>query len=329
MFEEAAINSANEFKNRKTGLVLFGILQIILGSLSFLFFILSLFTVFISSSFDQADLSQIKPLQMLIGLFFYLLVAVLFIWLGMGSIRTKRWARALTLILSWFWLVTGIMVIAVMIFLMTGGMEQILQGEQSVDSSIFKVVMIFIIFFMLIFMVLLPIGFILFYNSKNVKKTVERLDSKISWTDQCPLPVLAASLMFGYTAIISIFNGIYDWVVPFMGFIFSGWSGALILLLNSLMYAYLAFQFYNMEKKSWVIAIVYNIFWAISLAITFSTKSIWDLYEKMNFNEIQISQLKALGFFDIIIYLMLFIFAGYIGFIIYLKKYFYSETKIN
>jgi len=84
-----------------------------------------------------------------------------------------------------------------------------------------------------------------------------------------------------------------------------------------------------MEKKSWVIAIVYNIFWAISLAITFSTKSIWDLYEKMNFNEIQISQLKALGFFDIIIYLMLFIFAGYIGFIIYLKKYFYSETKIN
>ena len=330
MNEEIVANSISDFKNRKTGLMLFGILQLIMGALSFLFFIFTIFTFFLSSAINQAAQSEINPIQLLFGSFFYLIIAIVFIWLGIGSMGAKRWARALTLILSWFWLIIGIIVLIFMIYLMNGGFENFLQGNQSADPAIFKVLMIVMIFIMSIFMVLLPIGFILFYKSKHVKKTVEHFDSNVRWTDKCPLPVLAASLIFGYTAIFSVFNGIYGWVVPFMGFIFSGWMGALILLLNSIMYAYLAFQFYYMDKKSWLIALGYNIFWAISILITFSTNSIWDLYEKMNMNEAQISQLKTFGFFDdILIYLMIIIFAGYIGYIIYLKHFFYLDSEIN
>jgi hypothetical protein len=258
-----------------------------------------------------------------------LILAVILVWLGIGSIGAKRWARALTLILSWMWMIIGVAVILMMVYFIAGGLDQMiqLQGSQSIDYSVFRLVMIFLTFFLVLFLILLPIGFILFYNSKNVKYTVEQYDPKIRWTDKCPLPVLAASIIFGYTAIMSVFYGVYDWIIPFMGFIFSGWIGALILLMNSLVCAYLAFQFYYLDKKSWLIAIVYNIFWSFSIIITFSRNSIWDLYEKMNIDDSQIAVLKSMTIFDNLIYLMVVVLIVYIGYLLYIKRYFYQDAE--
>ena len=328
MNDEMLSASTPDFKNRKTGLMLFGIVQVIMGALSFIFFIFTMFALLLSSSITQAAQAEINPFQLVLSLFFYLIIAVILIWLGIGSIGAKRWARALTLILSWFWLITGFIVLIIMIYLMNGGMDDLFQSSQSVDPAIFKVIMVVMTFIMSIFMVALPVGFILFYNNKHVKKTVEHFDTKIRWTDKCPLPVLAASLMFGYMAVISVFNGVYGWVVPFMGFIFSGWIGALILLLNALVYAYLAFQFYNLDKKSWMLAIGYNIFWVISLIFTFSRHSIYDMYEKMDFNEMQLAQLKSMGMFENLIYLLVIIFLIYLGYILYIRRFFYTDKKI-
>ena len=328
MNDEMLSASTPDFKNRKTGLMLFGIVQVIMGALSFIFFIFTMFALLLSSSITQAAQAEINPFQLVLSLFFYLIIAVILIWLGIGSIGAKRWARALTLILSWFWLITGFIVLIIMIYLMNGGMDDLFQSSQSVDPAIFKVIMTIMTFIMSLFMVALPVGFILFYNNKHVKKTVEHFDIKIRWTDKCPLPVLAASLMFGYTAVISVFNGAYGWVVPFMGFIFSGWIGALILLLNALVYAYLAFQFYNLDKKSWMLAIGYNIFWVISLIFTFSRHSIYDMYEKMDFNEMQLAQLKSMGMFENLIYLLVIIFLIYLGYILYIRRFFYTDKKI-
>ena len=148
MNEEIVANSISDFKNRKTGLMLFGILQLIMGALSFLFFIFTIFTFFLSSAINQAAQSEINPIQLLFGSFFYLIIAIVFIWLGIGSMGAKRWARALTLILSWFWLIIGIIVLIFMIYLMNGGFENFLQGNQSADPAIFKVLMIVMIFIM-------------------------------------------------------------------------------------------------------------------------------------------------------------------------------------
>jgi hypothetical protein len=45
-------------------------------------------------------------------------LAVALIWLGIGSIKARRWARALLLIFSWSWLVMGVCMTAVMPFFM-------------------------------------------------------------------------------------------------------------------------------------------------------------------------------------------------------------------
>src|SRR5262249_23133452 len=42
-----------------------------------------------------------------VAAFFYLGIAVVFGWLGGGTILARRWARTLNLALGWVWLVTG------------------------------------------------------------------------------------------------------------------------------------------------------------------------------------------------------------------------------
>ena len=46
------------------------------------------------------------------------LIAVVLIWLGIGSILARRWARALLLILSWTWLAMGVVALIYLAFLL-------------------------------------------------------------------------------------------------------------------------------------------------------------------------------------------------------------------
>ena len=46
--------------------------------------------------------------MMIPGIALYLMLAVAFIWLGVGSIRARRWAWTLTVVLSWMWLIMGV-----------------------------------------------------------------------------------------------------------------------------------------------------------------------------------------------------------------------------
>jgi CHASE2 domain-containing sensor protein len=52
------------------------------------------------------------------ALIVYVALAAAFVWLGIGSIRCRRWARALILILAWAWLCVGVITVPLMAFLM-------------------------------------------------------------------------------------------------------------------------------------------------------------------------------------------------------------------
>ncbi len=58
--------------------------------------------------------------QMILCVLFYVLLATWFIWMGIGSILTRRWARALLLIFSWFWLICGATGMAFLLLIMPG-----------------------------------------------------------------------------------------------------------------------------------------------------------------------------------------------------------------
>src|SRR6185369_5783408 len=86
-----------DFKDRRTGLLVFGILEILLGGLCLLLIgFMALGQAMLSRTSPGAVNSQALVPAMVI----YLGLAAIFVCLGVGSIRCRRWARALLLILA-------------------------------------------------------------------------------------------------------------------------------------------------------------------------------------------------------------------------------------
>ena len=96
------------YKDRKTGLAVFGAIQIAMGALCALFVPLMIMGMLVAAVKDKGADEALSMRAMIPGLLVYVLLAIWFIWMGIGSILARRWARALCLVASWLWLISGI-----------------------------------------------------------------------------------------------------------------------------------------------------------------------------------------------------------------------------
>jgi len=313
---------SSDFKDRKTGLVVFGILHIIFGGFCALMVPFMIFGMIASTVLDNSAAAPMRPTMMIPALLLYVLLAVWFICMGIGSIKARRWARALILVSSCLWLISGIGGLIFMLLLMPDIYGQMGESGQMppVVARIMKYVMAG---FMTVFYGIIPAVLVLFYGSKNVKATCEFRDSRVRWTDKCPLPVLALSLIFGFWAVSMLFTLFYGWAIPFFGFILTGLSGAGVVLLAILLFGYVAWGTYRLSIKAWWCAVLVIIAWALSTAITFSRVSILDFYEKMNFPEQQLDIMKRFSISQDYMVLFLGLWAvAFLGYLLYTRRYF-------
>ena len=107
---EADPASADTPRDRSLGLALFGTLQLLIAG----FFALMV-PFFVLLLMPQPAQAQPHPQVVVPFLISYATLAAAFATLGVGSILARRWARALTLILSWLWLVTGLLTMALVL----------------------------------------------------------------------------------------------------------------------------------------------------------------------------------------------------------------------
>ena len=312
-----------DFKHRKTGLVVFGILQIIFGGICALMVPLMILGMIASTTLKDSSTMSINAKMMIPGLLFYILLAVWFIWIGIGSIKARRWARALLLVSSWLWLISGIGGLILMLVFMPDMYNQMAQGGQ-MPKEMAVIMKYAMLGFMAVVYVIIPGMFVLFYGRKNVKATCEFRDPKVRWTDKCPLPVLAVSLMYGFWAGSMLLMGFYGWAIPFFGRILSGVTGAGMALVGILLLGYVAWGTYRLRIKAWWCAVLVIIGWAISTGITFSRVSVWDFYEKMNFPEQQLEIMKQCGMPPISAMALFFgvWVVGFLGYLLYTRRYF-------
>lgn len=312
------------FKDRKTGLVIFGIIQIIFGgacALAVPFVILSMVMLAVHNG------GFAMPM-MIPAILFYIIPAAWFIWMGIGSIKARRWARALLLVSSWIWLIGGISAIISVLVIMPNMHEHMAQDAQ-IPQEVATIIKYAMAGFMTVFYVIIPGAFVLFYGSKNVKATCEFRDSRIRWTDKCPLPVLAVSFLFAFWAASALFMGFYGWVIPFFGVLLSGVAGAVVVFIITLLLGYVAWGTYKLSIKAWWCSILLTIAWVLSTGITFSRVSIWEFYEKMDFPAQQLDimrQYVTLQNFTMVLFSGLWI-VGFLGYLLYTKKYFRRPSE--
>jgi len=292
MSDDGNAAGGSSFKDRSTGLMAFGIILLLMGALSAAMVLLMGASVMAVANAVDGSAQQLNASAMIPVLFFYAALAVWFIWMGIGSIKARRWARALVLVTSWMWLVVGIMALFVMMAMMPDMYDQMSKTGKVPEEAI-AVVKAVTIVFMAIFYIVVPGAFVLFYGSRHVKATCERLDGKVRWTDKCPLPVLAMSLASGFWALCMPNMGLYGWAFPFFGVILNGTAGACLALVFMLLLVYVAVGSYWLDIKAWWCALLIVITWGVSAVVIFSRIGLMELYQKMDYSEQQLEAVKG------------------------------------
>jgi len=324
---EETLQGSN-FKDMKTGLMVFGILQIIFGGFCVLMVPFMIFGMIASVFLDKSSATAMSPAMMIPGVLVYVLLAAWCISMGIGSIKARRWARALLLVTSWLWLVGGINGIIFMLLFMPDMFEKMGENKQ-IPEGVAIFMKYAMIGFMVVFYVIIPAVLVLFYGNKNVKATCEFRDTKVRWTDKCPLPVLALSLIFASSAVSMLSMGLYGWTIPFFGFILSGVKGAAVVLVFMLLLGYVAWGTYRLTIKAWWCAVLAIIGWALSAGITFSRVSILDYYERMNFPEQQFDIIKQyiipLDYTTVLFFG--FWVVGFLCYLLYTRRYFVRPAE--
>ena len=319
-----------DFKNRKTGLVVFGILTLLMGGLCALFVPLMFFGQAMSEK--TAGVHQ-SPEAILPAIMVYGLLAVSLVWLGIGSIMARRWARALLLIFSWSWLVTGVISLAVMAAMAPHLMEAMRAtgrpGQPELPPAANLIILLITAVMMGVIFLVLPGVWVFFYGSKHVKATCETCDPVERWTDRCPLPVLALSLCLALGTLTSLVMPLpYHGVFPFFGVFLTGLPGTLAWVALAAVWGYSARALYKLDGLGWWLALVSFILLAISNVITYSRHDITELYRLMHYPEEKIAQIRQFGFFEggAMAWLTLLCMVPWIGYLLYVRKFFRRDA---
>jgi hypothetical protein len=311
-----------DFKDRRGGLIGFGILVIIVGCVCALLVPLMLFSLTMSSrtTGHAPDFRAIVYAAMTYGT-----LAVAFVWLGVGSIMTRRWARALLLILAWVWLLMGVVMVSAMSIILLRVFVHAGASDQQMPEGARLVVMIFMLVFLSVAFVILPGLLVLFYRSRHVKATCEAHDPVVRWTDACPLPVLALSLLLAFGALsmlpmVLVYNG----VMPFFGRFVSGVPGTMLLLLVLALWCYCAWASYKLKPAGWwTIFISFGVVMASGL-ITYARADLMEMYRLMGYPEQQIEQFQQYSFFkgNNLFWMTAISTVPFFGYLLYVKRYF-------
>ncbi len=314
-----------DYKDRSTGLTLFGIFTLLLGGLCGLF---TLFMVVSLLKIRPADAPPADASSLVMALVIYGGLTVALFWLGIGSILKRRWGRALLLIFSWSWLVTGIGMTAVMPFIMRQTFANLppnaKTGEPAMPPAAITGVVVGTTIFFVIFFVLVPALWVFFYGSRHVKATCEARDPVPRWTDACPLPVLGFSLWTWLAVPMMLvwpFTG--HAVMPCFGMFVTGLPGALACVGIAVVWGLAAWWLYRLDARGWWLILVAMVLFLISALLTYAHHDIIEMYQLQGFPPAQIERMRKLGLFtgNRLSWFTALFTLPFLGYLLFIKKY--------
>jgi hypothetical protein len=316
--------STPDLPDRSTGLVLFGSFQILLGCLCGL---MGLMMVFMSALGPMAGApqGQATTAQMIPATVLYLVLAVVLVWLGIGSIKARRWALTLTVVLSWMWLIIGSAGMVFFVLFAGPMMSAAMEQQAKMPPQFLVIIQIVTGSCVGCIYILLPALFLVFYQRESVRATCQRRDPQIPWTDRCPMPVLALSILSAFSAAFMPTTAATGFVMPVFGMVLSGAAGAAVILPLTLAMAYLAWGTYRLQMAAWWGTLLLFIVGSLNM-ITFSQDGLMEMYRKMQMPAAQLEMLRKSGMIEAMSRWMPWISLGggimWLGYLLYVRRYF-------
>jgi hypothetical protein len=152
----------------------------------------------------------------------------------------------------------------------------------------------FLLGFWLILFVIVPGIFVLFYGGDNVKATCEYHDPHMRWTDKCPLPVLALSLISLYGAASSLGTMLLVAVYPLFGLLLTGFPAVLMIIIASSLQAWIAWGLYRLKMGAWWGYLAFLVFGGLSAGLTFGRVGLRSFFELMGYPPQTMAQMEQI-----------------------------------
>ena len=275
--------------DRRGGLIAFGIISIVIGSLAGCLAVLSPFSLMAMSFAPGAVAPREVIIQIVITTVIYGAAAVLFIWTGIGSIRCQRWVRPIVISLGWPTIIAGFFTLAGWV-LFARDLPAVMAAAAKVSTppgarpppppntaalaAVAAVAMI-------VFYVIVPGAFVWFYSTRNVRLTLEAYDPTPSWTQRCPLPLFigAVNLLLGGLLTLSLAP---TGSVPFFGQYIQGALAGLLAVAAAVAMIAASVLFYRVNLLGWFIALAVVSVGFLSAIVTFTRLGITEFYTRGN-----------------------------------------------
>ena len=275
---ETKVDATPAHKDRSIGLVVFGVLEILIGVCCAALIPLSLVAQALGNagSVVPGDARSVLPAMVV-----YAALATAFVWLGVGSIRARRWARELSVSLSWVWLLTGIcsMILA---WLLLPFLLRELAGEGGFPREVAVLVTVVTTVVLLFVYVLLPGALLLFFRSPHVAATCRVRDPGRQWTDDLPQRLLTLAIVWALAAVSVLVMPAYRFVVPFFGVVLTGLAGAAVWLVILIGCVALAWGSARREPWAWRGAMIAVLLGAFSTVLTFLRVDLSEMVRAMD-----------------------------------------------
>jgi hypothetical protein len=218
----------SDYRDRSAGLVAFGIVQMFLGAATGV--------VALAVSASDAPAPQLASNIVLFGT-----ATLYFFAAGIGSIRGRRWARALSVAVTAIWLAIG--TIATLVTITVGPSS----------ASLLRY---------LVAGIVVPLALHLFYRSRDVGVTSDRLDPESRWTDRVPLSVLAVILVMAFSSVTLLANlGNASAQLPAA---LNDAPAGIAVFAMALLFAYLALQLYLLKQSAWWATMMLHVLGAVA-----------------------------------------------------------------
>ncbi len=243
----------------------------------------------------------------------YYIIAAVFIPLGYGHLKLRYWSKTLSLALLWFWVVMGMPLTILFTLALSASKEPSLG---------------LVITIMLLMYPVIPAVLIWFYKRRDVELTLRAKDKKTYQVEKIPMPVLVILVLFSFyilaLQVLLLFRGIF----PFFGILLLDMYGALMISISIMIFLLLAWGLFRLKVWAWWGSMVYFGITAVSFILTFSIKSLSDIYPLMNFAPLEIEIFQNLPFQGLRLSIFIAVpLLATLAIMIYSKRYFFCEKS--